>query len=31
MNVFPNGPAFIARVTEEKQLELLTNYKANQI
>ena len=27
MNVFPNGPAFIARVTEEKQLELLSNYK----
>ncbi|ENX39353.1 hypothetical protein [Acinetobacter sp. NIPH 2100] len=27
MNVFPNGPAFIARVTEKKQLELLPNYK----
>jgi len=27
MNVFPNGPAFVARVTEEKQLELLSNYK----
>ena len=27
MNVFPNGPAFIARVTEETQLELLPNYK----
>ncbi len=23
MNVFPNGPAFFARVTEDKQLELL--------
>ena len=27
MNVFPNGPAFVARVAEEKQLELLSNYK----
>jgi hypothetical protein len=27
MNVFPNGPAFVAQVTEEKQLELLSNYK----
>ena len=27
MNVFPNVPAFVARVTEEKQLELLSNYK----
>ena len=27
MNVFPNGPAVVARVTEEKQLELLSNYK----
>ncbi|WP_151715021.1 hypothetical protein [Acinetobacter sp. TUM15071] len=27
MNVFPNGPAFVARVTEKKQLELLSNYK----
>ena len=25
--LFRSGPAFIARVTEEKQLELLSNYK----
>ena len=24
MNVFPNGPAFLAKVTENHQLELLT-------
>lgn len=27
MNVFPNGPAFIAKVTEDKTLELVPNYK----
>ncbi|WP_277606359.1 hypothetical protein [Acinetobacter sp. NIPH 2699] len=27
MNVFPNGPAFVARVIEGKQLELLSNFK----
>jgi len=26
MNVFPNGPAFVARVTEDLQLELLHNF-----
>ncbi|RKG32784.1 hypothetical protein [Acinetobacter tianfuensis] len=26
MNVFPNGPAFVARVTADHKLELLNNY-----